>query len=298
MRHVLVGMMVGVLAGTAAASVVTGDPAADGWTSVGRSLANGSYVGGSANYGFEMYSAALTVDSGSSLLMDDGAYSWQMGDTVIGAGGRFVGTTAGEAGWSSFTGNAVNSLLTSQAYGPKLQVKLGTANANWSTSTVAPGAGNGSGSTSNGGAGTVHFRTSGWFHATTPLSSQTTDTTWSGNSGELMLLDKDDHIRRVDPSVSGGYSYPDKRVARVIWQYDPSIGKPISWQLLLNVSLLDRQAPAGFAGLTPGVGDAAIFSVQDRDSAYTDALATIVPEPGTMGLLVMGALSLLRRKAR
>ena len=278
-----------------AAISVTGDPVADGWFYHGHSLANGIYADGSANYGFDIYSNAITVSVGSNLVIDDGSYSWQVGDTVIGAGGRFKVITAQEAGWGAISGNAVNSLLSAEEYGPKLQVKLGTESATWTTSSNAPGSGNGSTSTGNGGNGTVHFRTSGWFHADTPLSSQVTDTTWSANSGMLMTLDKDDHIRRRDTSVSGSYVFPDTEVARVIWIFDDVSQKPISWQLLLNTSLLDRLYPNA-NGLTPKAGDLAVFSIQDRDSAYTDAVVAIVPEPATLALLGLGGLLLRKRK--
>ncbi len=294
MKKLLIICIIACLAISAANSfaTVSGDPVSDGWTFGGNSLANGVYSVGSANYSFNAYSSVFAVTSGSSLVIDDGDYSWLAGDTVIGAGGQFVSITAAEAGWSAFTGNSVNSQL-SQAYGPKLQVKLGTDSATWTTSSAAPGAGNGSSSTSNGGNGTVHFRTSGWFHATTPLAEQVTDTNWIGNEGELMLLDKDEHIRRVD---SSGYIYPDKRVARVIWQYDEGAGHVGSWELLLNTSLLDRMAPEGFTGATPAAGNIAVFSVQDRDSAYTDCLVTTVPEPATLCLLGFGSLTLLRKR--
>jgi len=265
-------------------AAVTGDPSADGWSFLGNSLQKGFYALGSANYCYDMYSTAITVAAGSSLHIADGDYSWLSGDTILGTGGRFTNITPVQTGWSSFTGNTINSQL-AQEYGPKLQIKLGTAAAAWSVSTKAPGSGNGSTSTSSGGVGTVHFRTSGWFHATTPSLDQVTDTTWSGNSGMLMLLDKDDHIRRV---TNTDYYYPDTRVARVIWVFDAALNKPIGWELLLNTSLLDRVAPIGFTGATPGLGNAAVWSVQDRDSAFTDAVATVVPEPAMFLLLLSG----------
>lgn len=271
-------------------AIVTGNPASDGWTSGGNALANGIYARGSANYGFCTYSGAITVQSSSVLAIDDGEYSWLAGDTVLGLGGQFEDITASEAGWSSFTGNAVNVLL-SEEYGPKLIGKFGTSAATFSASSTAPSSGNGVGSTSAGGAGTVFVRTSGWFHDYTPLSSQTTDTTWSANSGELMRLDKSTHISREGVSVT-----PDDRVARVIWYWDPTTENVLSWEILLNVSLLDRTAPADFTGLTPSAGDLAIISVQDRDYDYTDAVVTIVPEPLCLILLSLGGLTVLRRK--
>lgn len=295
---VLITILALLCVGIAAQASVTGNPLADGWMYHGNSLADGVYSNGKANYGFDVYSTAISVGAGSPLNIQDGEFSWLTGDTVIGVGGKFNSITASEAGWSAISGNAVNQLLTTATHGPKLQVKLGTSDASWTTSTTAPGSGNGNSSTGNGGVGTVHFRTSGWFHATDPLASQDSETTWSGNSGELMLLDKDDHIRRL--AQGGSYINPDTRVARVIWLWDAENGVVDSWQLLLNTSLLDRVSP-DFIGATPTFGNLAIVSVQDRDSAYTDAVISTVPEPGTIvaavGLLGPAALMFRRRKA-
>ena len=275
-------------ASVAGASMVTGSPASDGWTSMGHSLASGIYTRGNANYGYNIYSAALTVNAGSNLEIADGSFSWLVGDTVLGVGGSFADITAAAAGWGAFSGNSVNSQM-GQANGPKLIAKFGTADATWSASGIAPGSGNGSGSTGDGGSGTVFVRSSGWFHATDPLLSQDTDTTWSANSGQLMELDKANHISRV------GTSAPDTRVARIIWEYDAVSQKPSSWQILLNVSLLDR-VTVGFAGLTPAPGDLTIVSVQDRDSAFTDSVIRTVPAPGAAALLALAGLVGVRRR--
>src|SRR5690606_11381688 len=93
--------------------------------------------------------------------------------------------------------------------------------------------------------------------------------TWDANSGQLLLLDKDTHVSW------GGDPDLDKRVARLIWIWDDVLGHVDSWELLLNVSLLERLAPVDFGGLFPSIGDMAILTVQDRDSVYTNALVTI-----------------------
>ncbi|MCC7408017.1 MAG: PEP-CTERM sorting domain-containing protein [Phycisphaeraceae bacterium] len=288
-----IGMAVAAMlfvTGTAGATMVSGDPSADaGWAAQGNSLENGVYVKGSANYGFETYSAALTVTAGSNLEISDGSLSWLAGDVVLGVGGVFEPITAGDAGWAGFTGGAVNALLAAST-GPKLQAKFGTSAATWSTSGIAPNAGNGNSSSSSGG-GRVQVRTSAYFQTGTPNPGQTEPWTWDGNSGQVLVLDKDDHIAWDGASVQ-----PSKKVARMIWVWDAGSGEVASWELLLNVSLLERVAPGDFAGLYPAPGDMAIMTVQDGDNAYTDALVTVVPEPAGMGMLILGGLGVLRRR--
>jgi hypothetical protein len=162
----LICILVIVFVGNVAlATSITGNPAADGWTLNGNSLANSVYVRGNANYAYDAYSAAISVQSGSNLAIDDGVNSWLPGDTVLGVGGHFVNITAAEAGWTAFTGNAVNLLLGGADFGEdvKLQAKFSTDTGNFSASTIAPDAGNGLGSMgSNGGEGGGSICTSGW----------------------------------------------------------------------------------------------------------------------------------------
>ncbi|MCC7147047.1 MAG: PEP-CTERM sorting domain-containing protein [Phycisphaeraceae bacterium] len=290
LRILVVAAVLLTVTGFAKAAMVSGDPAGDaGWTLVGHALTDGIYVKGSANYGFNAYSAALNVSAGSNLEISDGALSWLAGDVVLGVGGVFESITAAEAGWAGFSGGAVNGLL-SAATGPKLQVKFGTSAATWTTSTLAPGAGDGNSSSSAGG-GRVQVRTSAYFQTGTPNPGQTEPWTWDGNSGQVLVLDKDSHIAWDGASVQ-----PAKQVARMIWVWDEDLEQVASWELLLNVSLLERVAPGDFTGLYPAVGDMAIMTVQDGDNAYTDALVVVVPEPGTLGMLVLGGLVGLRRR--
>ena len=254
---------------------ITGDPGTDGFTSFGNSLENGVYVRGNANYGYDAYGAGFTIESGSNLNISDGSYSWLTGDTVLAVGGKFSDITAGEAGWTGFTGATVNSAL-SNSTGPKLQAKFGTSDA-WSTSTIAPDSGNGLGSGSLD-AGTIQIRSSGYFSASD----------WSVNANQLMLLDKPGHI---DWAVSDDENL--YRVARLMWTFNSTTQEVDSWEILLNVSLLGRLFPDA---ALPGLGNEVIMTVQNGDNAYTDALVTAVPEPATLCLLGLGGLLLRKRR--
>lgn len=266
-----------MLATASFAGSVTGNPLDDGWTYAGYSLEKGVYVRGTANYGFDVYSTTITVTAGSNLNIDDGANSWLVGDIVLGVGGIFNSDTSG-LDWD-VTGTSVNSLL-SKVNGPKLQVKFGTSDATWYASTLPPSPGDGSGSGSDGGA-TVQIRTSAYLNIND----------WSNNDGVLLELANPGHIDRYQGLDVG------PEVARLIWTFDDQTGKPATWELLLNVSLLDRN----YGGPVPETGFMAIVTVQDTDNAYTDALvsiasAQVVPLPAAAwaGLTLMGGIGATR----
>lgn len=272
--------LLSMTAPTSSAASVSGNPVSDGWTLGGHSMINGDYVRGSANYGFNMYSAAISIASGSNLEIADGANSWLTGDTVIGVGGTFENITAGAAGWAGFTGNGVNQILGNET---KLIAKFGSPTANFSASTIAPDAGNGAGSTSNAGTGGVFMRTSGW-------NSLSSNAAWIAGDGVLQPIESSSHISRNGGSI-------DRHVGRMIWDWDNANEVVTGWQLLLNTSLMDRLDP-GMASSTPVAGGQTIMSVQFHDSVYTDALIQTVPEPASIALVGIAAVGLLVARRR
>lgn len=174
-------------AAQAAAVSVTGDPVADGFVLQGNSLENGVYVKGTANYSYDAYSLAFSIAPGSNLEISDGANSWLAGDQVVAIGGVFrldiTGDDANSLGWDAISGTTVNSLLPPNVDNVKLQVKFGTAGADWSTSTAAPGSGNGESGTSHGG-NRVQVRTSAYFRVHDDNVPQDGEGwTWADDSG-------------------------------------------------------------------------------------------------------------------
>lgn len=301
----ILALTLGTLQATTA-TALSGNPLADGWAYGGHSLDQGAYVRGSANIGFDMYSTKFIVSDSSAFSLaghsgagfddyydndkgdrtwdTDTARNWGVGDTVIGIGGMFSDITATEAGWSAFTGNAVNSNIDGE-YRLRLQAKIGTDAASWSASTLAPGAGDGSGSSDDGGLGSLFVRTSGWHSLST----------WENQAGKIFGLQDPGHILRDGTGVGVD-------AARVIWTWDAAHNRAGSWQLLVNLSLVDSDAPLNF-GMLPDIGNAVIGSVQVNNAAYTDSLMSIggyaagyplaeVPVPAAVWLFGSGLMAL------
>lgn len=260
--------------GTAIANI-TGNPVVDGFTSAGNSLKNGIYVGGTANYGYNIYSSVISITTGSNLAISDGSYSWLAGDTVLAVGSQFANITAAEAGWGSFSGNAVNSILGDDT---KLQVNFGTSLSKFSASTVAPGSGNGKGALgADGYGGAMQVRTSSAFD----------HTDWAADSGELLPLFSTSHMTR-------NFTTKNVQTARLMWIWDAQTHHVGSWEILLNTTLVRRLNPS-YSGPDPMEGNTAVLRVQQREGVFTDAIITI-PEPATISLLAIGIVAALRKR--
>jgi hypothetical protein len=254
---------------------LTGDPEADGWTYQGHSLENGTYCRGSGNIGFDVYTTMFTVTDSSEFVMSSPdhpyyedldphmAREWAVGDTIVGVGGVFSDITAAESGWASFPSSLTNVQADDKL---RLQAKFGPSD-EYYPSTTAPGSGNGGGSSDY----CVEFvRTSGYLH---PNDTNNYENWWALFAGEMM-------------GQQNHSLYKDGDLARLIWTWDAENNRPGSWEILLNTTL--GEYPTGY-------NSEVIASVQ-YDNPYTDAFATIVPEPGTLVILGLGGVLLRRRK--
>jgi hypothetical protein len=275
--------------GVARASLVTGDPASDGWTSNGNSLALGTYVRTNVTdspsnlFNFDVYSTSFNLQSGSSLL----STNWLVGDQIVGIGATINPTAA------------LDTTV-------RIVTKYGTSAATYAASTYLPtipggpyGDGNGSGG--SGGTGGINMATRQMWVQNSLGGTQFT----TANEGQILVYGDratmgDDFDRVGDVSlhnVSNDYG-------RIIYQLGTS-NLLSSFETYLNVSLLTRNALSP----SPAAGDLFILSLQKGDSYYTDAIGrtptaapAAVPEPSSLVLGVLGAsgfgLAFLRRSRR
>ena len=98
-------------------------------------MANGTYIRGGGNTDFNLYTTALTVTAGSSLLTN-GSLGWQVGDTVVAMGGVITTTDGVTAGWGGpFVGDPVNADLTTSE---RIVAKFGNSPTSWSAEHHRP----------------------------------------------------------------------------------------------------------------------------------------------------------------
>lgn len=261
---------------------VTGDPVADGWAYGSNSLENGTYVRGDGNLGFDIHSTGFTLGAGSNLL----DANWQVGDTVLGIGGviNAIGSAA-QLGWPSITGPTVNDNLTQSV---RIVTKFGTSPTAWSASTVAPSAGNGSGSFSGGAGGDGSLLLATY----SPAANNGLHLHPSPDFGLMASLLGPDIVHEI-PLLqrydSGVVTTLASTAGKLIYTLD---GNDVlsTWEVFVNVTLLE-----GY-GIVPELGDRGMQTLQRSTGVYTDGLVGVIPEPATVGLVVLGAAALLRRR--
>jgi len=75
----------------------------------------------------------------------------------------------------------------------------------------------------------------------------------------------------------------------------------LQWYTPANPWVVGTMDWAGYTGTVGGKGSGPLFAsgqVAPEFSYYPWVVATVVPEPATIGLLGLGALSLIRRRRR
>lgn len=265
--------LAGLLAGTASASSVSGDPLADGWVFGGNSLALGNYVRGDGVFDYGLYTSAFSLSSGSNLV----GSGWQAGDSILGIGGVI-------------TPGAANPNLTQSV---RLVAKFGTSPSAWQASTITPTGGNGLGSFSGGagGDGAILLGTDGPTQGTGSLNPGSSRFVGPGNPGPGNVFE----IPLAQRYDGGGVSAMPTSIGKFIFQFDTN-DVLSSWQVLLNRDVLGAQLGAGAE--IPGLGDRAIVTLQRsvNSTLFTDSLITVVPAPGALALLGLGGLCATRRR--
>lgn len=249
---VAAAVAVGLTTG-AHATIVTGDPAADGWHRNGNSLDLGTFVRTTAPttaklFDFDVYSTSFTLDASSNL---NNGSTWLTGDLIVGVGA---------------TVNPTDALT------PAVRVlaKFGTSTATFAPSTTLPnppsGKGDGIGSSSASGVGGVILET---------------PHTWSGsrftpaNEG-LVVTFRD--------------GKPESPYGRLIYQLDDN-DLLSRFEGFLNISLLERDGFS--VNPAPGdrfILSLQNNSAEYTDGfGTTTAAGTPVPEPSSIALIVLGS---------
>lgn len=274
--RILLATALVVAVGRSHAGPVTGDPAADGWAQLGNSEALGTYVRGSGDFDYNLYTRSFVLDSSEAATFGG---SWQVGDLVLGIGATVAG------------GNDLSQSV-------RIVAKFGASDSTFSASSTLAIPGNGVGSMSGGagGEGAILLGT----NAPPPQFVV------PANAGVV-------HNYSASGSVMErqGASLPVTALnaatvdaGRLIFLTGNGGGTLLSsLEVYLNVSQLQRQ---GFT-LTPTPGDDFVLTLQrsNNSTLFRDALGTTaelnaVPEPSSLVLAGLGAAGLvvaLRRRA-
>lgn len=267
----------------ASALVITGNPLADGWTLTGNSVTAGTYVRGHGGYNFDVYSQSFSIDAGSPLIFSG---NWQIGDTVLGLGGVYQGTSP-DVTFRSVAkfGGATSSYSAATSFPP------GTCNG-------VAGCGTGS---SSGGAGGEGNLLVGFNYTRT--DGDLNNAAWHNTA----ILPET--LRYYDGTELNYDANATARDYARIWSVfngtgDSSTNDTIdTWEVFLNISAMARDAV--FNDL-PAIGALSILTFQRSTSSteFTDALTTIsaVPPAVTaphgiafLGLGLAGLVALRRR---
>ena len=261
LKSVLLAAIVAVFSPlTAKAGFFTGDPVADGWTQLGNSLAAGTYVQGVAGFSFDLYTSTATLASAQ--------FGWQSGDTVIGAGGVFVGSNPN----LTTSGNPPGQLPSSTS--ARLILKLGTSASTFEA--ASPGPARGSFSGGHGGNGSLLFGIDPYTAYAGGAGTPTNPSLFQRYTGSVQ-------------TITGAGQY-----AQLNYTWDTLTNKLSSFEYLVNTSALAR---AGYT-LLPQPGNEFIMTVQRDRGDVTDAIGqtaaatSAVPLPGTLFLFASGGLSM------
>ena len=178
-RLVIVSLATSILlvdSGTADAAGFTGDPIADGWVFKGNSLTLGTYVRGTGNRDFDLYSSAFRVPNASPIINS----KFLAGDLVFALGGVML-----DGGTDIY----------------RVLAKFGSGTATYSASSTLtpPGNGIGSQSAGGGGIGGIQMDRDLLFAGPAYSSSGITDSTevfrWTGTIGSSGTLLNDAYGR-------------------------------------------------------------------------------------------------------